>query len=349
MKKTSFSRHLSSLGLLFFLVIAVLMLPAGPNTGPYRALATMFGSIVLEALPFMLLGALIGGLIEALVSRERMAALLPANPLVGVCVSAGLGILFPVCECAVVPVVRRLLGKGLPFSAAIAYLLAGPVVNPIVAASTLLAYGFDWSVAAWRLGLAYVVAVGIALFLGRLFPGRTALLEEQELASTPQTACSCGCETDLLPRFEHVHSIPMHPTFSQKLMQALRHGAADFLGTAHFLVIGAFVAALAQTFVNRSLLLDFAVYPALATLLMSGLAVALNLCSEADAFIAASFRGLVPLQGQMAFMLTGPMFDLKLLLMYQVLFRRKTIAALSSLILLATMAAAQLCTLWRLP
>jgi uncharacterized membrane protein YraQ (UPF0718 family) len=107
----------------------------------------------------------------------------------------------------------------------------------------------------------------------------------------------------------------------------------------HYLVIGAFVAALAQTFVNRSLLLDMIESPMLSIALMSGLAVALNLCSEADAFIASSFRGIMPMPAQMAFMLTGPMFDLKLLLMYQVVFRKPAILALSALVLLFTAAA----------
>ncbi len=328
--------RLRGLGSLLFVLTAVLLLPAGPEAGPYRALATIFGSIVLEALPFMLLGALVGGLIEAFVSRERMTALLPRHPLATLCTAAALGLIFPVCECAVVPVVRRLLGKGLPFSAAIAYLLAGPVVNPIVAASTALAYGFDWRVTAARLGMAYLIAIAVAWIMGRLFPDRTAL--RPGLDNIPLAPCSCGCaDGPLLRPFSEITDAVRRPTLLHRLEQAARHGAADFLGTAHYLIIGAFIAALAQTFVNRSLLLDFTSAPFVAVPLMSGLAVALNLCSEADAFIAASFRGLVPISAQLAFMLTGPMFDLKLLLMYQTIFRKQPIAVLGALVLICTM------------
>ncbi len=316
----------------------ILVLPAGPKAGPYNALATIFASIVLEALPFMLFGAFVGGLIEAFVSRERMASLLPRAPLATICIAAAMGLVFPVCECAVVPVVRRLLGKGLPFSAAVAYLLAGPIVNPIVAASTLLAYGFDWEIAGLRLSFGYVIAVAVAAILGRLFPGRSALREG--LDSLPVPACSCGCEGISLKPFSQVTDAVSTPSAGTRLRHALRHGAADFLGVGHYLIIGAFVAALAQTFVDRSMLLDMLEMPFISVLLMSGLAVALNLCSEADAFIASSFRGLVPLPGQMAFMLTGPMFDLKLLLMYQIIFRKRAILALSVLILLFTVTGA---------
>lgn len=318
------------------LVLAmILVLPAGPQTGPYNALATVFASIVLEALPFMLFGALVGGLIEAFVSRERMSSLLPRSPLAAICTAAAMGFVFPVCECAVVPVVRRLIGKGLPFSAAVAYLLAGPIANPIVGLSTLLAYAPDWRVAAARLVLGYVIAVTVAVAAGRLFPGRTALRDGLDNLAVP--ACACGCEAGTaLKHFAQVTDALRRPSVTEKLWQALRHGCADFLGVGHYLVIGAFVAAMAQTFVDRSLLLGLADMPLLSVLLMTGLAVALNLCSEADAFIAASFRGLLPLPAQMAFLLTGPMFDLKLLLMYQVIFRKRTILALSTLILTCT-------------
>jgi uncharacterized membrane protein YraQ (UPF0718 family) len=316
----------------------ILVIPAGPLTGPYNALATIFASIVLEALPFMLFGAFVGGLIEAFVSRERMASLLPSTRMGKICTAAAMGLVFPVCECAVIPVVRRLIGKGLPFSAAIAYLLAGPIVNPIVAASTFLAYGLSWEVTALRLGLGYVIAVTVAVIIGSLFPGRTALRDGLEAVPVP--ACACGCADNSLKPYSQIADTLHAPTARTRLQQALRHGAADFLGVGHYLIIGAFVAALAQTFVDRSMLVGMMEAPIVSVLLMSGLAVALNLCSEADAFIAASFRGLVPLPGQMAFMLTGPMFDLKLLLMYQIIFRKRAILALSLLILFFTISGA---------
>ncbi|MBU4199972.1 MAG: permease [Verrucomicrobia bacterium] len=301
-----------------------------------RSFSLVFVSIVLEAIPFMLVGACVGGLIEVFVSRERLATHLPRRPWAMICLAAALGIVFPVCECAVVPVVRRLTGKGLPLAAAVAYLLGGPIVNPIVAVSTMLAYNMDWWVAAIRLLCGYAIAVFVALAMGRLFARRPALLmspgmcehaqDNQEAAAREIGRSCCGHGAQFVPA-----------GLIGKLAGAFRHASDDFLAVAHYLVIGAAVAALAQTLVDRRLFLELTALPMVPSLLMMGLAILLNLCSEADAFIAASFRGLLSLPAQMAFMLTGPMFDLKLLLMYRTVFTRRAIIALAGLILLAVL------------
>jgi uncharacterized membrane protein YraQ (UPF0718 family) len=175
-----------------FLVAAIVFLPKGTESDSLSALAIVFVSIVLEAIPFMLVGALVGGLIESFVSRERLTAIMPGNGWLTVCIAAGAGFIFPVCECAVVPVVRRLIGKGLPLSAAIAYLLGGPVVNPIVAASTALAYAFDWRIVLLRLALGYGIAVAIGLIMGRIFRNSTAITEEAAEVHGDNALCGCG-------------------------------------------------------------------------------------------------------------------------------------------------------------
>lgn len=331
-----------------FLIAALLFLPVGGDTETLDALAVVFISIVLEAIPFMFVGSLVGGFVEAFVSRERMVALLPRRGWLTTVLAAGAGILFPVCECAVVPVVRRLVGKGLPLSAAVGYLLGGPIVNPIVAASTALAYAFDWRVVALRLLLGFGIAVAIGLLMGRRFRDETAFIGGMEGTDTPAPACGCGHHH----AGHHIHSPAGasdgcahgrdHAAPGGGLLDgvgaAFRHAADDFMAVGHYLVIGAFIAALGQTYIERAAYLEMAEIPGLSIVLMMALAVLLNLCSEADAFIAASFRGLMPLSAQTAFMLTGPMFDLKLLLMYQALFRRKAIAALAGLILAVVLA-----------
>ena len=294
-----------------------------------RTFALVFGSIVLEALPFMLVGSLIGGLIEVFVSRERLTRHLPRGPLALTCAAALLGLVLPVCECAVVPVVRRLTRKGLPLSAAVAYLLGGPIVNPIVGASTFLAYAGEWRIVALRLGAGYAIAVGVGWLMGRLFARHPALLADRA-GHGHAAGCGCGCGHDHAHEQGHGgHGL------GARLGAALRHASDDFTAVAHYLILGAAIAAFAQTVVERRAVLELAAIPFLPAAAMMALAILLNLCSEADAFIGASFRGLVPLHAQMAFLLTGPMFDLKLLLMYRTLFTRRAIAALSVLILLA--------------
>jgi hypothetical protein len=342
-----------------FLVAALVFLPSGSESSSLNSLAIVFVSIVLEAIPFMLIGSLAGGIIEAFVSRERMAALLPRKSWLTVCFAAGAGMVFPVCECAVVPVVRRLIGKGLPFSAAIAYLLGGPIVNPIVAASTALAYAFDWRIVMMRMCFGYGLAVVIGMLMGRLFAGSVAIKDHRAGQNNNASPCACHhhahCEVDSetaqapsalknqagnTTAYGCGRSHSTSDRWDDKVGAAFIHAMDDFLAVGHYLVIGAFIAALAQTYIDRSIFLTLTAAPVLPAVLMMALAVLLNLCSEADAFIAASFQGLMPIPAQMAFLLTGPMFDLKLLLMYQSIFQRRAIVVLATLILAGVLAIA---------
>ncbi|MBI9074493.1 MAG: permease [Desulfatibacillum sp.] len=303
-----------------FLILAVLFYILWGQEEEFRTFSIIFSSIVLEAFPFMLLGALIGGLIEVFVPRERIAGILPKRPLLTVFLAAALGLVFPVCECAIVPVVRRLIKKGLPLGAAIAYLLGGPIVNPLVAASTLVAYAMTWQAAFTRLAIGYAIAASAGLLMDMFFTREQAILPENR---ADHGGCDCrnGCEAS--------------GTFLQRLYAGLVHGARDFFDIGRFLIMGAFVAALLQTMVSRDIFASAMGIPLLSILLMMVLAVVLSLCSEADAFVAASFRfSGMPFSAQMGFMVLGPMLDIKLVLMYLSLFRKRAIIALSSLTVL---------------
>jgi uncharacterized membrane protein YraQ (UPF0718 family) len=304
---------------LLFVLLALGLLVFFRDRAQFQTLGIIFVSIVLEALPFMLLGTIIGGFIEVFVSREKITHWLPEGRWWTVFVGAAIGIIFPVCECAIVPVVRRLLHKGVPLSAAIAFLLGGPIVNPIVASSTVIAYFGDWSIAANRMIFGYLIAVVSGLLMGLLF-SRAKAVRGEVFSNLFQ---------------DHAVSISNHGksrALGEKTVLAVSHAAGDFFDIGRFLVIGAFIAALLQTLVPRQIFAAAVSTPTLSILLMMILAVALNLCSEADAFVAASFRSSpVPLSAQLAFMILGPMLDIKLILMYLKVFRIRAIAALTML------------------
>jgi uncharacterized protein len=309
-----------------FLVYAGFLLVMG-TTPAWKSLvdniAINFLAILLEALPFMLLGALAGGLIEVFVPLALVERFFGRHPLRAVFISGAMGLVIPVCECAIVPVVRRLLGKGVPFGAAIAFLLGGPIVNSIVALSTAVAYAWDWRVVLVRLGSGYLIAVTIGLLFGRFISLRQGVRQDLPGGNTS----SCGC----LP------GETGHEGKLGRLRHALEHACDDFFAVGKYLVIGAFIAALLRSMVAMETFLGLQSSPWLAILIMMAMAVALNLCSEADAFIAASFRGLLPGSAQMAFMVLGPMLDLKLLLMYLSLFRKRVIVALAVSVPLAVL------------
>ena len=336
-----------------FAVGAVLL---SVGQGATQTLVTTFLAITLEALPFMLIGALVSGFVEVFVPRERVVALLPARRWYSVLIAGGLGLVFPVCECAVVVVVRRLLRKGAPLEAGIAFLLAGPIVNPLVTASTAVAYNYDWNIVLARLGYGYGVAVIVGMLVGMFFSRRQAIADEASLTGGGSPGGSPGgrqrdaSPSPLTPLPEgegdggHAHDKDHgfahhyhHHGFFGKAAHALQHASLDFFDVARFLVVGAFFAALLQQLIPQEVFTtESGSATASSIFLMMLLAMLLNLCSEADAFVAASFQSIgVPLASQLAFMVLGPMLDIKLLLMYTRLFRPLAIVAIAGLTFLA--------------
>ena len=301
-----------------FLVSALLMAAVYNPSEHYITFSIIFSSIVLEAFPFMLLGTLIGGFMEVFLSREGLIRLLPKRKYDAIILAALLGILLPVCECAIVPVVRKFLKKGMPLGSAVAFLLAGPIVNPLVFASTYVAYSFSFETAVLRVLAGFFIAVAAALVI------EGCLTKTQALKENPMVQVCSLCDPADIPL-----------SFLQKLGAAFRHGALDFYDIGRFLIMGAFIAAALQTFIPRQAFSSVMAGPVAAIVSMMVLAVALNLCSEADAFIAASFRSVgLPFSAQLAFMVLGPMLDIKLILMYLSVFKGKMIFLLSSTVIL---------------
>lgn len=314
----------TALQFLFF-AGALCLLVVGADLDSLTTFSLIFSSIVLEALPFMLLGSLIGGFIETFVRRERLIEIIAGNKRTAVFVSAGMGLVLPVCECGIVPVVRRLIKKGMPVSAAVAFLLGVPLVNSIVALSTFLAYNSSYRIAGIRLLAGYMISVFTAFLLPAVFRNKKLLADSVlDIEDDEGDSCDCSCHS--------AHSEKKDISFMEKIEDSLKHAMDDFFLVAHYLVVGAFVAAAANTFIDRRLFASLSEMPLLSISLMMILAVALNLCSESDAFVAASFKNTVPVYSQMSFMLMGPMVDIKLLLMYRKLFVPKVIAALALLI-----------------
>ncbi|MFN2354074.1 MAG: permease [Desulfopila sp.] len=274
-----------------------------------------FCALMLEAMPFMLIGTLTGGLIEVFLPAKLIERFFQKGPTSSLFIAGGMGLVMPVCECAIVPIVRRLIIKGVPVPAAITFMLAGPIVNIIVGWSTAVAYTFNWYVVFLRLGCGYVAAVAIGLLFTYLLPLKNHLVADI-LHNSPRTCSCCHPETTV-------------SSWPAKIHHTFRHASEDFLHVGKYLVIGAFIAAWMRTVVSISSFNVLGDAPFAAILLMMGLAVVLNLCSEADAFISASFRWLLPGSAQMGFMVLGPMLDLKLMMMYLTVFRKKTILLLS--------------------
>ena len=276
-------------------------------------LGVIFTSIVIEALPFILLGALVSAAIAVFVPDRafaRLARLPRALQLPGAAL-AGVG--FPVCECGSVPVARRLLARGIDPAAGVAFMLAAPILNPIVLASTWVAYegrGRALEMTAARAGFGLLAAMVAGLLIARWSEGGVLRAGAKE------------------PSGEQ------HAGFSE-------HLAGDFFFMAKYLVLGAAASAVLQTVLPQSFVSGIGGTPVLAALTMVGIAFALSLCSEADAFVAVSFTAF-PLGPQLAFLVAGPMLDTKLTALYGATFRRSFLPLLALVVVTVAVGASLL-------
>ncbi|MEX1110696.1 MAG: permease [Chthoniobacterales bacterium] len=272
--------------------------------------AYSFLSVVLEGVPFILAGVILSGLIDTFLPPRTLTRLLPRSAGAGILLGGLLGAVLPMCECGIVVVIRRLLQKGLPLSTAMAYMLAAPVVNPIVALSTWAAFrGQDpWQMLLWRMGLAFGLAVTVATvvhFMRRGFVLRA----------------------DLQPAPVPDHGAGDRRSGGEKAAAAVRASVGDFLDVTVYFILGAAVATMFNTSVNQQLIMPLAEDRGLAVGSMMGLAALLSLCSTSDAFVAATFVAF-PAAAKQAFLVFGPMVDLKLIFIYGLVFRKRFIVFL---------------------
>lgn len=290
------------------------------NAANLQSFKILFISIILEAFPFILLGVLFSALLQVFVTDELIRKFTPKNPIAGVLFGALLGILFPLCECGMIPVVRRLIRKGMPAYIGIVYLLAGPIINPIVFTSTITAFRTTPEMAYSRMGLAFAVSVVVGLLLYKL-------MRSSPLKASPALH---------VIHHAHGHNHSHDHSASGKGMRGrvasiLSHASDEFFEMGKYLIFGAFLTAVIQTVIDRSTLSAFADQPLFAYLFMMAFAFILSICSTSDAFIASSFSGMFDFGPLLAFLVFGPMIDLKNTLMLLTTFRVKFVLILIAL------------------
>ena len=288
----------------------------------------IFQGLLIEAIPFLLLGVTIAGLARWLVPQSAWVRRLPRNPLLAPIVGALLGFALPACECGNVPVARRLLASGAPLGTGFGFLFAAPVLNPIVLASTWAAFpDKTWLLWARPAG-AFCIALALSALLGLIPESRllqSALLEERQLS---QPLSSLGL---LERRTGLVGAGPVRPETQAESttlvpQELLHHSTREFLSLLTLLVIGSALAAVVQTWLPRSWLLALGSAPTLSILALMLLALVVSVCSSVDAFLALGFAAQVTPGALLAFLLLGPVVDLKLAGLFTVLLTPRAIA-----------------------
>ena len=259
---------------------------------------SIFLSIVLEAIPFILLGVFASALIQVFVSEEFIQRLIPKNPYIALLPAVLVSALLPVCECAIIPVIRRLLKKGMPLHIGIVILVGAPILNPVVFAATFYAFQSNTSIVYSRMGLAVVACLLIGLSVYFFFKNSNQL------------------------RHVYVHEHE-EANVGNKLKQTLYHAGDELFDMGKYLLFGALVASLFQTFLDRQLVTNLASNDYTSSAVMMGFAYVLSLCSEADAFVASSFSHTFSPTALLAFLLYGPMMDFKNTIMLLSFFKKR--------------------------
>ncbi|MBB5152947.1 permease [Saccharopolyspora phatthalungensis] len=268
------------------------------NVPALRTGSTVFVAVCVQAMPFLVLGVLVSGLIAAFVPPEALRRLLPANSAAAVPVAGIVGVALPGCECASVPVARRLMQQGVAPAAALAFLLAAPAVNPIVLVSTAVAFPAEPRMVLARFLGSLLTACVMGWLWARL--GSAEWLAERALS-----------------RIE-AHQAPGSSRWVV-FAESARH---DLVEAGGFLVLGGLTSAVFNVVVPAEWLESLGGQPIVGVLVMAVLAVVLALCSEADAFVVASMPGL-PLVPKLVFLVVGPAVDLKLIALQSGAFGRR--------------------------
>ncbi|MEU6373395.1 permease [Streptomyces sp. NPDC046909] len=283
------ARHLNSPLLLTMSLLLVLLIQ-GPIRGALatpvmQSWMTVFVAVVVQAFPFLVLGVLLSAAIAVFVPPSFFARALPKNPALAVPVAGAAGVVLPGCECASVPVAGALVRRGVTPAAALAFLLSAPAINPIVLTATAVAFPNNPEMVLARLVASLLVACAMGWLWLRL--GRTDWLRAPARSSYDGQGRGAA------------------------FWGSVRH---DVMHAGGFLVIGAMAAATLKAVVPEQWLRTAAGNPFVSVLALAVLAVLLSICSEADAFVAASLSQF-SLTARLAFLVVGPMIDLKLFAM----------------------------------
>jgi len=299
---------------------------------------TLFLSLIVEAFPFLLLGVLLSSSLTLFIDERQLMAKLPRNPILAALVGACVGFLFPVCECGNVPVARKLLMQGVPVSAVISFLLAAPTINPIVIWSTWIAFRDQPEMVVLRVIFSFVIATGIGcIFSVQSDPRpmvqpqlakRLNLLLSHSKNAKKNTSSSDN--TTLLQSGTYILTDKGQPlkldaitkpviltgqqkpkVKSENLRLFLDNLLLELRELGAILIIGSAIAACLQAFVPREVILGLGQGTVTSIVAMMILAVLVSICSTVDSFFALSFASSFTTSSLLAFLVFGPMIDIK--------------------------------------
>lgn len=324
---------------------------------------TLFLSLLVEAIPFLLLGVLLSSLLLFFIDERKLMAAMPRNPLLGAIFGSFGGFLFPVCECGNVPVARRLLLQGAPTAVAIGFLLAAPTVNPIVIWATWVAFRDQPEIVVFRV----LFSLGIAIFISCIFStqtdlrpllqpslARSMMLSQNNLGSCTslpstqkqqqpallqsgsfllgQTGEPLQMDTRLLQTPASLPTAKLSQKLPHRMGLFLENVMQEFRELGGVLVIGSAIAALIQVGIPREIIISLGQGPVTSILAMMLLAAVVSICSTVDSFFALAFASTFTSGSLLAFLVFGPTIDIKAIGLMLSVFKTRAIIYLFALV-----------------
>lgn len=268
-------------------------------------------SLLVEGIPFILMGSLLSGFVHVYISRETVVSFIQSMKSGARVAMNFLGMVFPVCECGNIPFARQLIRKGISPTLSITFLLSAPVINPIVIIATLAAFPNDPQIVLWRVVFTFIVATAVGAAM-ELLPQDQIVLAG---ADTPISSCH--------------HN-------KKSLLHTLHHVRGEFLEMMGIFTFGSMIATSIQMFIPRDFVLLFNEHAWVSILVMMLLGFIISICSNVDAFFALAYSQIFPESALLAFLVFGPMIDIKAIAMLRTTYTWKTIFTMSSLCLLFT-------------
>lgn len=298
----------------------------------FKKFYNIFISILIQGFPFILIGSFVSAIIQICISRDRFIKIFPKNIFLSCIVAAFAGLLFPICDCGTIPIVRGLMKKKVPIAAGVTFMLAAPIVNPIAIVSTIYAFQTMRSVVIYRVIAGVVIAIAVGLIM------QFCTKKDEYILKSDEDIIECDCSF-CNDNYEYNESK------LDKVKAVFIHAGDEFFNIGKFMIIGTFLSSIFQTTISLNNSMYIPNDDRSSLLIMMGLAFLLSVCSTSDAFVAKGFLKQFSINSVMGFLVVGPMLDVKNTIMLFGSFKKKFVLKLIFIILVVSFGVLINCTL----
>ncbi|MGL4107830.1 permease [Clostridium sp. LP20] len=278
---------------------------------------SIFIGIIIESIPFILLGSFVSSIIQIFISEENILRFFPKNRLLSCVMASLLGVLFPVCDCGTIPLARGFAKKGMNFSGVISFMLAAPIVNPIAIMSTIYAFPKMKAIVIYRVLIGMIISIVAGLIMGRK-PAKEVLVENM-------LSCDCGLCNG---------GYDQEGSLISKIRMVFIYAGEEFFKVGKYMIIGGLMATTMQIFISKTSFSSLSGSPIGSVLTMIAFSFIFSVCSTSDAFVAKGFVSQFSLNSVLGFLVLGPMINIKNTMMLLGSFKTNFILKLFSIVIL---------------